>query len=193
MRFISIILSAVILITTGCDELEKINLQEEQVAVVKYVIPMGQHYSTQSALQQMSTESIKFKAMFDSSAIYKTTVQNNQEDINKLYGMSDCNSAHQNNSARFGWVWNKNNLEIWAYTYSDSQRDYIFIDTISLNAFHTYEIIFGDSNYTFKLNNVSVELPRLCQNEASGYKLYPYFGGDETAPHEITIMIQDIQ
>ncbi|MEO5783498.1 MAG: hypothetical protein ABIQ07_09520 [Ginsengibacter sp.] len=35
-------------------------------------------------------------------------------------------------------------------------------------------------------------LPRTSTTaKAIGYKLYPYFGGDETAPHEIDIWIKE--
>jgi hypothetical protein len=29
--------------------------------------------------------------------------------------------------------------------------------------------------------------------KAEGYKLFPYFGGDETAPHNISIWIKELQ
>jgi hypothetical protein len=35
-------------------------------------------------------------------------------------------------------------------------------------------------------------MPRAAATvKAKGYRLYPYFGGDETAPHDITISIRD--
>jgi hypothetical protein len=66
------------------------------------------------------------------------------------------------------------------------------VDTVSLNEFHQYEIAFTDSSYLFKVNK-TVELPRSCKSAADGYKLYPYFGGNEPAPHEVTIVIEDLQ
>jgi hypothetical protein len=116
----------------------------------------------------------------------------NQADINKLYGVSDCATAHQQNSARFGWVWNNNRLEIWAYSYTNGQRKYAFVEAVSLNAYHTFEIAFTDTSYIFKVNDKTVALPRHCKGTAEGYKLYPYFGGDEPAPHEVTILIEDL-
>jgi hypothetical protein len=56
-----------------------------------------------------------------------------------------------------------------------------------------YEIIFTDTEYIFHVDNSTVSLPRHCSDDASGYKLYPYFGGDEAAPHEITIEIEDLE
>ena len=48
-------------------------------------------------------------------------------------------------------------------------------------------------NYVFKMGENEVSMPRLSTTAtAVGYKLYPYFGGDEFAPHEIRIWIKEI-
>jgi hypothetical protein len=193
MKFLTLAFSVSLIFFTGCDELERITATNQpETGLTTYVIPAGEHYCSQSEYRKMNVSSIKFRARFDSSAIYETKAKNNQADINKLYGISDCGSSHQTNSARFGWVWNNNRLEIWAYIYADGQRQFRFVDSVSLNEFHQYEIAFTDSSYVFKVNN-SVELPRGCKSEADGYKLYPYFGGDEAAPHEVTIVIEDLK
>src|SRR5688500_4943267 len=111
------IFAAVVLVLPGCDsENADLVLKEEAKSdsAVIYKIPSGSHYSIQSTYQPLSVARMRFKARFNSSAIYQTADQDNQADINKLYGMSDCASSHQVNSARFGWRWFKNTLEIWA-------------------------------------------------------------------------------
>jgi hypothetical protein len=157
-----------------------------------YIIPAGSHSSTHAAQFVEKTERMSFRARFDSSAIYTTVNTANQGDINKLYGVSDCGSQHQENSARFGWRWYGGKLEIWAYTYSNGEREYTFVDSIRLNEYFNFEISFAESAYVFKLGNKTVRLPRSCNGYASGYQLFPYFGGDETAPHTITIHIEDL-
>jgi hypothetical protein len=157
-----------------------------------YLIRAGQHYADQSSFSALNPDTLRFKVMFDSSAIYTTTDPANQGDINKLYGMSDCNSHHQVNSARFGWRWYKGKLEILGYTYKESVRSYALVDAVSLNAWHEYEIIFEANEYIFTLNGKTVKLPRSCSGKGSGYKLFPYFGGDEPAPHDVSIWIEDL-
>lgn len=169
------------------------NDQEEGASSVMFKIPAGSHYANQSSYQALSVQQLKFKARFNNSAIYKTIALENQGDINKLYGASDCATDHQKNSARFGWRWYQNALEIWAYTYANGKRKFALVGTVPLNSMNTYEILFTDTNYIFKLNNTEVSLPRHCISKTQGYKLYPYFGGDEVAPHEITIEIQDVK
>jgi len=47
-------------------------------------------------------------------------------------------------------------------------------------------------NYLFTINGITTQLPRVATTEkAKGYQLYPYFGGDEVAPHQINIWIKN--
>jgi len=204
-RIIFAILSFIMMVgLISCeDQLDKItpstnsSIQEastkgpQTVQAELYTIAEGQHSCDKSTFVTENFDTLEFKAKFDSSAIYKTIISNNQADINKLYGLSDCGSLHQVNSARFGWRWYNNHLEIWAYTYNDSVRDYKLVGTVSFNEFNTYKIIFTEAKYIFLLNEKRIEMPRHCSATAKGYRLYPYFGGDETAPHAIKIWISD--
>lgn len=161
--------------------------------LVVYEIPAGAHQAAQSSFHPLvNISSLKFKARFDSSAVYQTMESHNQGDINKLYGMSDCGGNHQLNSARFGWRWYNGELQIWAYAYVDGVRNAVFIKPVALKGSHTYQVSFTDSTYAFKVDETAVSISRHCSNKASGYRLYPYFGGDEVAPHRITIEIEEI-
>lgn len=189
-----VVIAAALILFSTCDEIELFDPGgEEPGDVIRYTIPSGRHNADQSSFKTMNISHLRFEAMFDSSAIYSTVDRDNQADINKLYGMADCNSPHHVNSARFGWRWFDERLEIWAYAYVRSERKYKFIDTVEINKKYKYEIAFTDSAYVFSVNNTSITLARSCSNMAGGYKLYPYFGGDEPAPHDITIHIGDVE
>jgi len=157
-----------------------------------YKIPQGSHYSDQSDYETFQINSLHFKFKFDSSAIYTTQDPKNQGDINKLFGLSDCNDFHHKNSARFGWRWYDKKLELWAYGYHDGNREYQLIDTVALYQNYTASIEFKDQQYQFIFEDKIIKLPRSCDSVATGYKLYPYFGGEETAPHDITIEINEL-
>ncbi|HEX8039650.1 MAG TPA: hypothetical protein VF490_10885 [Chryseosolibacter sp.] len=169
------------------------NNASETDGMTMYKIPSQSHFSQQSTYQALDASEIAFTARFDSSAVYQAVDPRNQGDINKLYGMSDCNTSHQTNSARFGWRWFANELEIWAYAYVNSERKVAFIKAIPLQTTSTYKIIFADSAYRFIVDESEVSIPRHCAGRAQGYKLYPYFGGDEPAPHDVTIQIREIR
>jgi hypothetical protein len=116
----------------------------------------------------------------------------NQADINKLYGVSDCGTEHHTNSARFGWRWLNGQLEIHAYTYQNKKRNTAYIGTVALGKPSIFEIKIEDNRYTFSLNDKKVVMERNCTGTGEGYQLYPYFGGDEVAPHDITISIKEL-
>ncbi|RNI30516.1 hypothetical protein EFB08_04460 [Rufibacter latericius] len=157
-----------------------------------YSIGSGNHETT-NPLKILSTNTLKFEVRFDSTAIYATKDPSNQADINKLYGMSDCGTFHHENSARFGWRWYQNKLELHAYSYNEGKNTSTFITAIDLKKNYTCELTLTDTKYVFKVRGKTVEHARACTGEGKGYQLYPYFGGDETAPHEIKIKIKALK
>jgi hypothetical protein len=158
-----------------------------------FVIKKGNHYASGLHAAFFINHSMSFKAKFDDSAEYYLG-NVNQYDVNKLYGFSDCGSAHHTNSARFGFVWNDQTLklEIHAYAYASGSRNMKFISNVSLNQSYDYKIVANKYSYDFTVNGKTVNLPRGCKSKnAVGYKLYPYFGGDEVAPHDMKIEVND--
>jgi len=134
----------------------------------------------------------KFQAKFDSSAVYESLDRENQYDINKLYGFADNNAQHQQYSARFGWNWYDGTLHIHAYTYNAGQVAYKEITTVPVGAIIDYSIEVTATEYIFTVNGATQKMPRLSATaKATGYQLYPYFGGNETAPHDVNIWIKE--
>lgn len=159
----------------------------------KYTIRQGQNSSDGNNFLPTSYSELKFIAKFDSTAIYSTVLDYNQLDINKLYGFSDNNSGHQQFSARFGWRWSDNALRLFGYVYNNGIRDSKELGTVTIGAEINCSIKVTPKHYVFTMNGAIDSLPRASTSvKASGYKLYPYFGGDEPAPHNIYIWIKDL-
>ena len=156
-----------------------------------FVIEEGDHSSTNKVSLFTGSQMI-FEAAFDESAIYETVSASNQADINKLKGFSDCSSHHHSNSARFGWRWYDDELQIHAYTYADGNRSYEELGTVEIDEVATYSIEIDSDRYLFTFDGVTTEMDRGCSGSGVKYKLYPYFGGDETAPHDITIYVEEL-
>ena len=134
---------------------------------------------------------MRFQAIFDSSAIYRTATPENQYDINKLIGFSDCSSHHQTNSARFGWNWLNNALHIYAYDYVNGDRQAKELGTVELGVTNSFKIATSGNSYVFTLNGKEETMARHCAGGVGvSYKLLPYFGGDEIAPHDIRIKVR---
>ncbi len=136
-------------------------------------------------------EQLNFLVVFDSSCIYTNVLPENQADINKLMGFSDCETHHQTNSARFGWNWMDGKLYLYAYCYRDKNRIYKNLGPVALYTKHHLRLSVTDYNYIFEVNGKTDTMPRHCSgNSIYGYQLLPYFGGDEPAPHDICIRIK---
>ena len=159
----------------------------------KYTIRQGQNYCDGNTFTSTSYSELNFVAKFDSTAIYSNVNPDNQLDINKLYGFSDNNSPHQQFSARFGWRWSDNALRLFGYVYNNGIRDSRELGIVSIGTENNCSIKVNPKSYIFSLNGKIDSLPRTSTTvKATGYKLYPYFGGDETAPHNIYIWIKEL-
>jgi hypothetical protein len=157
-----------------------------------YLIPAGSHYVNNSTLKSVKTSEMKFAVKFDSSAIYTTLAPINQSDINKLYGFSE-GFNNQYNSARIGWNWYLGKLNLYAYVYNKGVRTFRKITSVAIGAEHNCSIKVWGTNYIFTVNGISITLGRALKTvTASGFQQYPYFGGDEVAPHNITILIRNL-
>jgi hypothetical protein len=159
---------------------------------IEYTINKGEHFCDKNIFVPVDYQALSFTAYFDSSAKYTSIAAENQYDINKLYGFSDNQAHHQEYSARFGWRWSDNALYLFAYVYNNGVRSSEMLGAVPLNtAVHCGLTVLGNQ-YVFTLNGKTTVLPRMAKTQrALGYKLYPYFGGDEIAPHTIRIRIDE--
>ncbi|HMP94841.1 MAG TPA: hypothetical protein PKD90_18320 [Phnomibacter sp.] len=128
-------------------------------------------------------------ARFDNSAIYRTIDPRNQLDINKLYGFSE-GLDHQFNSARFGWRFSNDSVRLFAYVYANGKRSVAEICTVPLNEPIQCSIKVFPTAYLLSAGNNQVQMERgVASPIAKGFLQYPYFGGNETAPHDVYISI----
>lgn len=188
------ILVCCVFISTGCskDEPSDPGGNNPGDGFTTYLIREGQHNCDQNSLKFVNVSKMEILVKFDSSAIYQTANPQNQYDINKLWGFSE-GLNHQYNSARIGWRWSDNALRIFGYVYEEGTRVSREISTVALDSANYCAIFIRDTLYEFKVNNNVITLPRAATGpSASGYQLYPYFGGDETAPKAISIKIKEM-
>lgn len=197
MKRCTILLSFCFFLNFSCKKQDKeVIIDKKDPAVNSYVdyrIRKGEHYCDSNKLALVEYSELKFAAKFDSTAIYTTAAAYNQYDINKLYGFSDNNAAHQDYSARFGWRWSDHALRIFSYVYNSGVRLSKELATVQIGEENNYSIKVESGYYVFSVGSTTDTVGRASKGgKASGYKLYPYFGGDETAPHEIHIFIKDL-
>jgi len=165
---------------------------EPPVNTVTYIIQEGQHFCTPNPFVTTTDSQLSFIAVFDSSCIYTTTDPVNQDDINKLFGFSDCNTQHIENSARIGWRWSKDSLRLFGFVHNNGNIIYKEITTAEIKGNINCNIICEKDSYRFTVNGKSITLPRNCSGNFNRYKLYPYFGGNEPAPHNVTVKLTEL-
>jgi len=168
-----------------------------------FTVAKGAHYSTGHLESFFEKQSMTFHGMFDDSAKYDPQ-DPSIRGINKFYGYTDCNSLVHNNSARFGWEWYQNQLLIYAYTYANSStHDGQLMGAVPLNTDVLYKISNNGDHYDFeytyqdseqKTVDVKMSAPRGCSDNGGDFRfrLWPYFGGNATAPHDVTIYVDEI-
>lgn len=179
----------VLIALAGCEDLP---FEKEPVTVREFVIRAGEHYASPRLMETTKVKKVTFLATFDESARYAFADESQQADINKLMGFSDCATHHHENSARFGWRWFNEQLEIHAYCYVDSVRVHELVGTVDIGDENRYEITATSDAYEFFINGemkATIARTQTCE-EGLNYMLYPYFGGTVSAPHDVRIKIQ---
>ena len=166
---------------------------EDNLPYTVYTIKKGAH-SSKSRLRWLYQPHLSYEVIFDNSCVYENEIPSNQRDINKLFGFSDCNSHHQENSARFGWRWYNGQLEVLSYCYARGVRTSTHIANLQLNTPYKCHIYLYPDRYELEIEGfapVQENRVDVCKQGAY-YLLWPYFGGDETAPHTIRIHMRKL-
>ena len=155
-----------------------------------YLILKGKH-SSNAPVSITQANSIHFEAMFDESAIYNLGNED-QLDINKLIGLSEGMESHHKNSVRIGWRWSldKQTVELLSYCYINGERSYTHICDVNLHERFEGTISIERDCYYVRINSQEHREKRLKESTSGiRYLLFPYFGGNQKAPHNITIAL----
>lgn len=131
--------------------------------------------------------SMRAKVTFHKDCEYNLPSQDKQ-DINKLFGYSF--GHHHRNSLRIGWRYNEDRKQIEVVSY-------IYIDGVRQTERHLawcdfeeeYEMYIDNSeNYAYMIVYTFAGICVPFRNKLGvSYPLSLYFGGNNTAPHDMTI------
>jgi len=153
-----------------------------------FKIPKGKHHST-NKIKTINRDCIDFELLLTSSCKYQTINPVNQWDVNKIFGFSD-GDGHQRNSARIGWRWVDNEIQLMAYTHYNGDFYFKKICVAEPGTYYSCRINCLPSSYQFIVEQDTVLMDRYWIYNNLRYLLWPYFGGDETAPHPIEIRVK---
>ncbi len=172
-------LITILLFLTSCMK------EEEEKKDITFFIKKGNHSS--HGVFWMPKKTMHFYIKFPESCIYDLGNEN-QLDINKLFGMSTTLDVH-NTSFRFGWRYNDGKIEIFKYTYVKKVRDYVLMGAVDINEWNSFKIDLTKDDVTFYLNEIKYNQKQ--KTKMPLLAMYPYFGGDERAPHDIEIYFRE--
>ena len=167
---------------------------------MKITIKKGSHY-TYSVNRFLNfftrKKSLEYSVVFDASCRYATKHSSNQWDINKLFGFTDGLRTVHEESARFGWryVPGLNLIELYSYCYINGM---VYKELLVYAGIHQEVVLRVDKeeyDYVFYVGGKRKGVwPRANPaNHDISFMCWPYFGGDETAPHDITITLNPVK
>lgn len=158
---------------------------------MKYTIKQGGHYSTHTFKPYLGLKKeFLITVQFTDSCRYNLG-DIDQLDINKLWGVSF--GLHEKNSIRIGWAYNTftDKIDLYYYIYENGIRKYQKFSECFINEIVTLKLYLNNDNFYLEKNNTwdAVEVPYVYPSLKLGYYLFPYFGGNEVAPHDIIIYL----
>jgi len=187
MVYTRIYLVLIFLFISGCSK------EVDDLGFKTYTIPQGKH-SSGSFLDHPTNSRIKFDFILNESAIYTSEIPENQHDVNKIYGMSDFGVRHQKYSIRLGWRYLNNELELCWLRHEEGRHSSATIRTIEPNVIYNAVIDITTVYYVIVIDGDTTMVRRRPEGYwglIRRYYLYPYFGGNEYAPHDINIKIRE--
>ena len=155
---------------------------------MKYLIKKGKRYHS-NLLARINfinlKNKIKYDVCFDQSCYYPY-INNDSKDLNKLFGYGAYD--HHINSVRFAWRpdFETGKIEIFAYWYETQIRGMKKICNVSTGVFNTFSIERENDMYMLKVNTKSI-IVDFEKKRPIWRKGFPYFGGNNTAPNDMTI------
>ena len=158
----------------------------------KYVIRKGKH-SHSNLWARLNFlffgKTLKYNVRFDRNCWY-VKLNTDSEDLNKLFGFGGAD--HHKNSIRLCWkpdFKDKGTIKIYVYWYDDQSRASIWFVDMRVDEWVEFQIRKTSKGFVVHCPFRTVELGHTKPNP-TWKKLYPYFGGDNTAPHTMTIELK---
>ena len=157
-----------------------------------FSIKKGHHYSNGFLYKLINllntSKTAYFYVTFNESVIYEDKTPD-RFDVNKLFGFSS--GFHHKDSNRFGWNCLDGQIHIYAYSYVNGVRIIDEICVVDINRKYRFLIETKFSNVIFTViddkNNLKEVTQIISGKKIFGYNLWPYFGGNKTAPKNMHI------
>lgn len=74
----------------------------------------------------------------------------------------------------------------------NGSQKYKYLTCVEPGEVYEYKITDNETEYVFSINGLVESISKGCSGGGKNYRLYPYFGGDEVARHDIFIKIKEL-
>lgn len=132
---------------------------------------------------------IKYKVKFDNNCWYPK-INNDSNDLNKIFGFGGAD--HHKNSIRLCWrpnFENKGTISIFTCWYDDQKRSSKKFCDMKVGEHVEFEIKKNKNGFSVKTSFHNDQINHSDPNP-TWKRLWPYFGGNNTAPHNMMIELK---
>ncbi|MEI7897287.1 MAG: hypothetical protein WCJ26_09645 [bacterium] len=166
-----------------------------------YLIKKGNHYASMSIFEKIGAigwnlRTLNLRFVFRKECWWGPPRNQDDNDLNKLAGIG-FGSNHHNNSVRLAWVpdfASQGMINVYAYTYDEKKENpkhtSVFIKSVHVEEIITGKIESRDGSYYLTVKDVTVRMDNIKSDPNLCFRLYPYFGGNNTAPNDMVIEVE---
>jgi hypothetical protein len=171
------------------------------IMMKSYLIKKGNHYCNVSIFERIfsigyNVKRIFFRFKLHPECWWSPARNSDDNDLNKLYGLTYGLNSDHSNSVRLAWKPDfgvNGKIDIYGYIYDEqlnSQHISQYIASVQTGADCMAMITNNGNKYEFMVNSINAEMPNNHPDPGLCFRLFPYFGGNNTAPNNMTIEIE---
>lgn len=175
----------VLFIITGLLMVLPFGLQAQKSMTFR--IKKDKHTSTNRCIRFVKGGQINFDIFVNPQWVYNENAPGFQSGWNKLIGISDGLNRHKN-SVRIGWRSIGGKIFMCSYCYVNGERIISEMAEVPFG-WNSGSVIITDSAYKVLINNQVLEVTK-SGSSAFLLMMYPYFGGNSTAPHDMEFLFR---
>jgi hypothetical protein len=166
-----------------------------------YLIKKGNHYASMSFFEKIgaigwNVKTLSLRFSFRKECWWAGPRNQDDLDQNKLGGIG-FGTNHHNNSVRLTWVpdfENNGMIKVYGYTYDEKKEGQKFAITY-IKSVHVEETVSGkiesrDKSYFITVGDTTIKMDNIKSDPGLCFRLFPYFGGNNTAPHDMVIELE---
>lgn len=161
-----------------------------------YTIKEGKHYASGFNFgRHKFSKEVTYKFVLGPECYYQKEQLNDKTGINKVGGFG-IGLNHHENSVRIGWQPDfereDTSIKIYVYLYNNGVRYDYYISNIYTCEVHKIKFSFTElcNQLIVEVNSQPFYIPEHYFPAKDGLKLFPYFGGNSTAPHDMKIYFE---